>query len=297
MARFVKFSDDAHIPSKATPASVGLDLRVTEETKLKQGINFIDVGIGVIPPYGHYAQLLSRSGLAKKGITTLGGVIDPDYRGSIRAIIHCEIPDYTLPEGDAISQLVFLHYYIGPAPVEITIDEFNLAGTVRGSRGFGSSSTLPPADIDLVKPEPFPFPMNVSQLDETMVRKLVKHAETERDNEEVKRKSKVVCKVIHDGHCDEDCEECDSSVLNLVTKVKRQRSDSEPPADDEDSDDEKASYFSNPCEYATKEKDNTKPPQDAFVHGKWIDNQARYLEHNKSAYPCYCDTCKLYRTP
>lgn len=150
--RFVKFSPLAHIPNKATPNSVGYDLRLTEDRTIYQGGNLIDVALGVIPPDGYYGQLFSRSGLGKKGVFTVGGVIDPDYRGSIGVILHNNDADLPMRQGDAITQLVFLKYSAHNDAQEISMEDFKAQVTVRGDRGFGSSSTLPPTVVSLVPP-------------------------------------------------------------------------------------------------------------------------------------------------
>lgn len=155
LPRFVRFSDVAYFPSKATPNSVGYDLKITEDFTIPQGGCFIDVGVGVLCPDGFYGQLFSRSGLAKRGIITLGGVIDPDYRGSIGVILHNNGPEYPVRKGDAITQLVFLKYsrHRETNAKEVTLAEFQAEKTVRGDRGFGSSTTLPPPVQPIAPPD------------------------------------------------------------------------------------------------------------------------------------------------
>lgn len=150
--RFVKFDPLAHIPNKATPNSVGYDLRVVQDRIIYPGNNFIDVAVGVIPPDGYYGQLFSRSGLGKRGIITVGGVIDPDYRGSIGVLLHNNGEMVSVLAGDAISQLVFVKYSAHDQPSEISMEDFKAQVTVRGDRGFGSSSTLPPPVVPLAPP-------------------------------------------------------------------------------------------------------------------------------------------------
>lgn len=145
--RFVKLHPGAHIPTKATPHSVGYDIRLISDLVIPAGGAIVDVGLGVIPPDGHYGQLLSRSGLASKnGIVTYGGVIDPDYRGSVRVILHNHGADYPMHQGDAISQIVFLAYSPAVAACEISMSEFKELSTLRGERGFGSSTATQEAE-------------------------------------------------------------------------------------------------------------------------------------------------------
>jgi dUTPase len=55
---------------------------------LPKAITKLPLGFTEKPPPNHYAQIMSRSSLALKGITCYGGVIDPDYRDKINIIFH-----------------------------------------------------------------------------------------------------------------------------------------------------------------------------------------------------------------
>lgn len=193
LPRWVKCSPHAYIPSKGTPNSVGYDLRLLENTVIVPGTdNFIDVGVGVIPPEGYYAQLLSRSGLAKQGITTEAGVIDPDYRGSIRVIVYNNGAAHPMLAGDAISQLVFIKYCAPSQSVTLSMEEFKAQATIRGANGFGSTSSSA---------------TNI--------------------NEESQR---IKCTGHCEDDC-EDCDVAVyNQVTKVRDNVKRQKSDSEPPS-------------------------------------------------------------------
>jgi len=89
-------------------------------------------------PSGYEAQVRSRSGLAARhGIACLNapGTIDSDYRGEILVILvnHSDEP-YALANGDRIAQLV-----IAPVTRALFSASSNLAGSDRGSGGFGST--------------------------------------------------------------------------------------------------------------------------------------------------------------
>jgi dUTP pyrophosphatase len=79
-----------------------------------------------------------RSGLAiDHGVTLLNapGLIDPNYRGEIKAILHNSGEGrYTVEIGDRIAQLLLVPYW---AP-ELQVVE-SLDATDRGADGFGSS--------------------------------------------------------------------------------------------------------------------------------------------------------------
>ena len=60
-------------------------------------------------PRGYTLLLKSRSGLSLKGITTVGGVIDSDYRGPIKALLHNSTSKpFKIKKGQRISQGIFL---------------------------------------------------------------------------------------------------------------------------------------------------------------------------------------------
>jgi len=117
----------------------GMDLCATEELRLEPGA-WGAVGTGLIlqiPP-GYEGQVRPRSGLAvRHGITLLNspGTIDPGYRGEVRVIlINHGRAEYLIRPGDRIAQLVIAPY----AAVEWKLEP-NLAGSVRGAGGFGST--------------------------------------------------------------------------------------------------------------------------------------------------------------
>ena len=87
------------------------------------------------PPKGTYIQLTSRSGLAKRGVTTEGGTIDPGYTGEIKAILKNGSSDWIqIYKGENITQAVFLEYKT-PNLQEVT----KLTPGARQDKGFGSS--------------------------------------------------------------------------------------------------------------------------------------------------------------
>ena len=77
-----------------------------------------------------------RSGLAvKHSITTGAGVIDYDYRGEVRVLLHnLGDKDFSISTGDRIAQLV-LEKIVTP---DVVVKE-ELDDTARGSGGFGST--------------------------------------------------------------------------------------------------------------------------------------------------------------
>ena len=137
----VIYSGKGQLPTYATAASAGMDLRaaIVESISLApMERKIIPTGISISLPEGHEAQVRPRSGLAvKHGITVLNspGTIDADYRGEIGVIlINLSNEVFTVAPEDRIAQLVIAQYtQIIWEPTQ-TLEE-----SERGSGGFGST--------------------------------------------------------------------------------------------------------------------------------------------------------------
>jgi dUTP pyrophosphatase len=130
-----KIVPEAQLPTRSHPDDVGLDLYSIESVAIPPlTARKIHTGIKIMPGLGRWMQVESRSGLGEKGISVLGGIIDPSYRGEVGVILvnHTAI-QYNVKAGDKIAQMVerpayYSDVYEGP------VDE-----TERGEKGFGSS--------------------------------------------------------------------------------------------------------------------------------------------------------------
>jgi dUTP pyrophosphatase len=137
----VIYSGKGELPTYATAASAGMDLRAAIEESISLAPmerKTIPTGMSVALPEGHEAQVRPRSGLAvKHGITVLNspGTIDADYRGEIGVIlINLSNEVFTVAPEDRIAQLVIAQYtQIVWEPTQ-TLEE-----SERGSGGFGST--------------------------------------------------------------------------------------------------------------------------------------------------------------
>jgi dUTP pyrophosphatase len=137
----VIYSGKGELPTYATAASAGMDLRAAIEESISLAPmerKIIPTGMSIALPEGHEAQVRPRSGLAvKHGITVLNspGTIDADYRGEIGVIlINLSNEVFTISPEDRIAQLVIAEYtQIVWEPTQ-TLEE-----SERGSRGFGST--------------------------------------------------------------------------------------------------------------------------------------------------------------
>lgn len=132
----VKLDDGAKIPTRAHDWDGGLDLYARETQIVPAGKSTkFDTGVHIELPVGTVGFLKSKSGLNVKHGITNEGVIDAGYTGSIVVKLYNNSEeDYTVKEGDKISQLVILPIY---TPVPVLVDD--LEETERGDGGFGST--------------------------------------------------------------------------------------------------------------------------------------------------------------
>ncbi len=147
-----KLTPTATIPSRSTEQSVGYDLHFDSDDHIiipPGEIQTLSTGIAIKCPVNTYARIAPRSGLTvKNNLTTLAGVIDPDYTGEIKVIIHNFGKDeQIIKPQQRIAQLILEN---ASTPTTTIVD--TLAQTIRGDKGFGSTelkenSTPPPFDL------------------------------------------------------------------------------------------------------------------------------------------------------
>ena len=128
--------EDAQAPTRGSDEAAGYDLYSYEsETVAPNQIKLIDTGISIRVPEGTYGRIAPRSSVSKKGILVNAGVIDRDYRGPIKVMVHnLSNNDYVINKNDRIAQLILEQ--IKTPSVEL-VEE--LDDTERGERGFGST--------------------------------------------------------------------------------------------------------------------------------------------------------------
>ena len=99
----------------------------------------LKTGISIAIPKGYYGRVAPRSGLAAKhGIDVLAGVIDSGFRGEVGVVL-INLSDgpeepFVVTHGMRIAQLIIERC---EEAEWVTVNE--LAQTVRGSSGYGSS--------------------------------------------------------------------------------------------------------------------------------------------------------------
>lgn len=149
MLKITLMHPDAKLPRTATPESIGADVyaycksesgRPVKLVVPAQSTRMIPTGIIAVsqPPFS--ILVCSRSGLASKGIfvTNAPGVIDPDYRGEIKILLHNATDQpHWVEHHDRIAQLVLFPIPI-PDVSESEIDLRKLT-SIRGDAGFGST--------------------------------------------------------------------------------------------------------------------------------------------------------------
>ena len=135
--RIVKRHPKAITPSRGSNHAAGYDLYAVDGVVIPpKGLALIDTGISAQFPHSTYGRIASRSGLAlKNNIETKGGVIDPDYTGSIKVILYnFGDTSFTVQSGDRVAQLILESYAVAD------IQESNdIPTTARAEKGFGSS--------------------------------------------------------------------------------------------------------------------------------------------------------------
>ncbi len=132
---------DAQIPHQAYEGDAGLDLAACEALVLEPGERaVVPTGLAVEIPDGYAGFVQPRSGLAVRhgiGIVNSPGLIDSGYRGEIRVVLLNTGRDpFSVEAGMRIAQLV-----VAPVASVRLVEVDELAGSERGSRGFGSSTS------------------------------------------------------------------------------------------------------------------------------------------------------------
>jgi len=125
------------LPEYSSLGAAGADLYANEALTLAPGErSAVATGLRIEIPPGHAGLVWPRSGLAvRHGIDTLAGVIDSDYRGEVRVVLvnHGREP-FRIEPGDRIAQLV-----LQKVERAVFVSARELAGTLRGESGFGST--------------------------------------------------------------------------------------------------------------------------------------------------------------
>ena len=136
--RYIKLTPRAYPPEKMTEGSAGYDLKSPKTGAiLPQRKLTLQTDLSLEIPKGYVGKIYPRSGLADQYcITTLGGIIDSDYRGNVSIILmnlH-KVNTFIIQRGMRVAQLL-IEPVVQPTLKEITV----LTTTPRGTGGLGST--------------------------------------------------------------------------------------------------------------------------------------------------------------
>jgi dUTP pyrophosphatase len=113
---FQKLRAKAMLPTRGSAGAVGFDLYSPIRVSLAPFERFtLQTHIAVKMPENTYGRIAPRSGLcAREGVTCLGGVIDPDYKGEIMVIlINLDPTEPTsIKKGSRVAQLILERVYM-----------------------------------------------------------------------------------------------------------------------------------------------------------------------------------------
>lgn len=131
-----KLHPDAKVPTRAYENDAGLDLVTVETHTLAPGEGkLFKTGLAFAIEPGFVGLVWDRSSMGKRGIKSLGGVIDSGYRGEVGVILWNLSKDpQEIKAGDRIAQLLIQKIETPP-----TLEVTDLSDTARGLGGFGSS--------------------------------------------------------------------------------------------------------------------------------------------------------------
>lgn len=132
----IVLDNGAKMPARAHDTDAGYDLYAREtKTVPARGSACFDIGVHIEIPRGYVGFLKSKSGLNVRHGITSEGVIDAGYTGSIVVKLYNNTDtEYTVNQGDKISQIVILPIYTPELELAETLEN-----TDRGENGFGSS--------------------------------------------------------------------------------------------------------------------------------------------------------------
>ena len=138
MIKVKRLYTEAKMMKKAFEGDAGFDVFCMKDfTIYPRQTETIGLGLATEFEPGNVLQVCDKSGLAvKKGIFTIGGIIDSNYRGEIHV---CLANFSSLPvkfeAGQKVAQLILMSCYTGK---DIEVVEV-MSETDRGEGGFGST--------------------------------------------------------------------------------------------------------------------------------------------------------------
>ena len=134
-----KISSSAKLPKKALTSDAGYDLFANDYYSIPAyGQALVATGIKMRIPENCAGLIWDKSGLANSGITTMGGVIDSNYRGEIKVVVKNLSEDiFNIIPGQKIAQII-IQKIENLELKEETISDV----TERQNNGFGSTGNF-----------------------------------------------------------------------------------------------------------------------------------------------------------
>ena len=132
----IKLCDNGVLPTYAHIGDACCDCCAAEDSTIAYGqIAKVKLGFCLELPEGYEAQIRPRSGLSSKGIVSMFGTIDSNYRGEVCVVIqNNSFDDFEIKFGDRICQMKIER--VEPVVFDEVVE---LSDTVRGCNGFGST--------------------------------------------------------------------------------------------------------------------------------------------------------------
>jgi len=132
-----KLAKDAIPPKYFREGDAGMDLYANENVIIPpQERKLVSTGIAMALPFGYAGLIWDRSGMAANhGIKSMGGVIDANYRGEIKVVLHnLSAQPFQVEKGMRIAQML-----IQPVEQKEMVEVQELDETERGKGAFGST--------------------------------------------------------------------------------------------------------------------------------------------------------------
>lgn len=131
-----KINNEAVLPTRAHSYDAGMDLYVNDRQVITAHTTIVvPTGISMEIPEGFVGLIWDKSSIGTKGLKTLGGVVDSEYRGEVKVVVHnLNNEDIIFEHGQKIAQMLIQKVEL------VDIEEVaDLSSTVRGEGGFGST--------------------------------------------------------------------------------------------------------------------------------------------------------------
>ena len=106
----VFISAQSTLPKRATTGAACYDITAAQSTRLgPRRTAPVEVRLRATIPRGYFLWFFSRTGLATKGVTTIGGIGDRDPQNNIKVLLRNDRDeDFHIQKGQRITQAVLL---------------------------------------------------------------------------------------------------------------------------------------------------------------------------------------------